>query len=148
MSIPTTNLSVFFKNVEVDVTSGIFSYGTVGSIPNTLLNTPGQNFRMWNFCLAMELSPTPDNEYTITIDGTQIAPKPVQISFEGKLSGIMTVQSKTFNAHKYITYSWDAANPFVIQLHVKLPCQITRQTFVYLNININDCSLANQPCGK
>jgi len=33
MSVPVANLSVFFKNIEVDVTNGTFSYGTVGYIP-------------------------------------------------------------------------------------------------------------------
>lgn len=148
MSVPVSNLSIFFKNIQVDVTDGAFSYGTVGSIPNTLLNSPSQNFRMWNFCLALELLPTLNHEYSITIDGTQIEPKPVQISFEGKLSGILTIQAKTFNAHRYVTYSWNKDDPYLIRLFVRLPCPITRKTFVYLNVNINDSCIPAYDCGK
>jgi hypothetical protein len=120
LSAPTENLAIYFKNILVTVTDGEYSYGTVGSMPSTLLNSPTTNFRMWNFCLAFELFPTRDETYTITLDGTRIDPKPVKISFEDELSGVFTIQSKTFNAHKYITYQWNKDDPFFITLSLKL----------------------------
>jgi hypothetical protein len=62
------------------------------------------------------------------------------------LTGILTIQSKTFNAHKYITYKWNQDDPFLITLYLTLPCHITKNTFVYINVNINDCSTSCLTC--
>lgn len=149
MSVPTKNLAIFFRNIFVEITDGTYLYGCVSSLPSTLLNSPENNFRMWNFCLAVELSPNDTSEYIIKIDATQIDPKPVEISFDDVLSGIFTLSSKTLNAYKYMTYEWDKSAPFLLTFTLKLPCRITKQTFVYINVNVNDsCASPCAPCSQ
>jgi len=138
---------VYFKNISVSVDSGYFRYGTVGSIPTVILSTDPSKFRMWLFTLTCQLNVQESNVYTITVDGTQISPKPVEITFEDELTGTVCLKSKVLNANKCVTYSWSQENPYVIVLQFTSPCPIRKPTLVNFNININD---ANQsvtcPC--
>jgi len=142
MSIPNPNLAVFFKNVAITVTDGShINYATIGAIPTSSeIKTEFKQFRMWNFNITMTLEPNESGTYEMMIDGSDIVPKPVQIVFEDKLTGLITFKNKVLNANRYVSYKWDSSDSFKIYLTLSLPCHFKRPTLINMNININDCN--------
>ena len=138
--IPVENLPVYFLKVLITPSNGQMQYATVQANPSAItINSPEKQFRMWNFNMTVELYPQPTGNYEFVIDGTKIEPKPVKISFDGPLTGMIVFQNKVLNANQYIKYRWSEDDPYRIFISMQLPCRIQKNTIVNMNININDC---------
>ena len=142
MSENIINSPIYFKKVQFNITDGYLRYASVGAIPSTNINSFNPNDlykkRIWNFNITAILKKSSTNEYTITINGNNIEPKPVGISFEGDLTGVVSIKGKVIDANRYVKYEWKSSDPYEITLFFTSPCTIKKEALVNFNININD----------
>ena len=151
--IPEKNLPIYLEQYavtilnneidKIDFDSDIKLYGSVLFSTVGVLPTNIRNNRVWNLTINGRLKPDAKT-YHIYYDFTNVDYKyKSDITFQDKLSGVLTICGKVFDASKILDYKYSFQDKLVKSITVildknKLDLCFKKEVKFSYNININD----------
>ena len=149
MSIPDTNLPIFFQQYTVTplLGSGVtVVFSTVSANPSNQALS-----RVWSFNSQLKVD-RPLSTISLLYDFSAVQAQGYNVTFEGSVNGTLTIgkEKEAYNATRYVSYTFDSTQKTVL-LTIRLPH--TQYSFrqvppreVWFSFTIDDSSFP--PCSK